>query len=74
MYTLELLTTQPKSIKTLCHNITKVAESSSLKVQAEHVNTTFIEAFEFLAKCHRRYNSNVVTETDIRQTGWEKTV
>ena len=59
--------------KVLCQNLTKVASNPTVKEQAEAVSTTFTKAFELFAKCHKGYNSNVVTDSDIKQTGnWLK--
>ena len=50
-----------------------MASSPTLKQEAEGVSETFSQAFELFAKCHMGYNANVVTDTDIKQTGEEST-
>ena len=60
---------QSSSIKVLCQNLLKVASNPIVKGQAEGLSTTFTKAFELFAKCHKGYNSNVVTNSAIKQTG-----
>ena len=50
-------------------NLTKVTRNLTVKEKAEAVSVTFTKAFELLAKCHKEYNSNLVTDSDINQTG-----
>lgn len=59
---------QSSSIKVLCQNMVTVAPNAELKAKAEVVSATFTRAFELFAKCHRGYNSNVVTNPVIEQT------
>lgn len=60
---------QSNSIKVLCQKVMKVASNLIVKGQSEDVSTTFTKTFELFVKCHKRYNSNVVTNSAIKQTG-----
>lgn len=60
---------QSSSIKVLCQNLLKVASNPIVKGKAEALSKTFTKAFELFAKCHKGYNSNVVTNSAIKQTG-----
>jgi hypothetical protein len=64
---------QSSNIKVLCHNLIQVTSSPTLKQEAEAVSETFTKAFELFGKCHRGYNSNVVTNSAIKQTGEQLT-
>ena len=60
---------QPENFRVLCQNITTVTTITTIKADSETVSSTFTRAFELFSKCHRGYNSNIVSDTDIQQIG-----
>ena len=61
---------QPKSIETLCTNITRLNQHSALQQHVQDVISKFNEVFTLYSKCHSGYNcSTYVDDTGIKELG-----
>ena len=61
---------QPKSIETLCNNITRLNQHSALQQHVQNVVSKFNEVLTLYSKCHNGYNSSTyMDDTDIKGLG-----